>query len=68
MDTLKKYASEKNAGDNVHEAHRAFENALMGMRMQNSNTQPSMNSDFAKKNLLHFAEILEFHRCCTPVL
>jgi hypothetical protein len=44
IDTLKQYCIERNAGDSVHAARRLFENELMGMRMQNSNTQRSMDS------------------------
>jgi hypothetical protein len=50
IDTLKKYCNEKNARDSVHVAMRVMEKELMGMRLQNSNTQRSMNSYFAKKN------------------
>jgi hypothetical protein len=50
IDTLKQYCIQKNAGDSVHAARRLFENELMGMRMQNSNTQRSMTSYFAKKD------------------
>jgi len=49
IDTLKQYCIEKNAGDSVHAGRRLFENELMGMRMQNSNTQRSIDSYFAKK-------------------
>jgi hypothetical protein len=50
IDNLKLYCTQKNARNSVHVAMHVLENELMGMRMENSNTQRSMNSYFAKKN------------------
>jgi hypothetical protein len=50
IDTMHQYCIEKGADESVLAISRMYENALMGLRMKNSNTQRSMNSYFAKKN------------------